>query len=66
MVNGVLEQDAINIITYRYLSVAYRIWDIMLNIKLYGFYISYVICEPEACIPFSHLNRLGTFLMLNL
>jgi hypothetical protein len=38
----------------------------MLNIKLYGFYISYVICEPEACIPLSHLNRLGTFLDVKL
>jgi hypothetical protein len=66
MVNGVLEQDAINIITYRYLSAAYRIWDIMLNIKLYGFYISYVICEPEACIPFRTLRDLEPFFMLNL
>jgi hypothetical protein len=28
----------------------------MINIKLYDFYLFYVICEPEACIPYLNLK----------
>jgi hypothetical protein len=50
MVNGVLEQDAINII-YHIFSAAYRSGDIMLNTRLYGFYLFYVIVSPRL-VPF--------------
>jgi hypothetical protein len=66
MVNGVLEQDAINIITYRYLSAAYRIWDIMLNIKLYDFISSMLFVSPRLVSLFRTLIGLEPFFMLNL